>query len=60
MRVLENIFMAMQSVWSNGRRRRQDALQRLMSASGLLMPESQGGGGVASKAWPRRRKARSV
>ena len=60
MRVLENIFMAMQSAWLNGQRRRRDALRQRIFASGLLMPQSQAGWAVMSKAWPRRRKAHSV
>ena len=56
MRVLENIFMAMQSAWLNGQRRRRDALRQRISASGLLMQETA----AMSKAWPRRRKAHSV
>lgn len=56
MRVLANIFTAMQFVWSNGPRRRKGALRRLMLSSGLFSTETAGG----SKAWLHRKKARGV
>lgn len=56
MRVLANIFVAMQSAWLNGRRRRQDTLRQLISASGLWLQ----GTDAASKGWPHRRRGRGV
>ena len=56
MRAWLNILMAMQSVWSNGRRRRWAVFHRLISDSGLISPDLA----AESRRLPRRRKVRGV
>ncbi len=56
MLVLESTFMAMQSVWSNGRRKLRDTCRQPIFASGLRTRPMAG----RLKAWPNPGKAHGV